>query len=96
MLVSTWLSVLVSNTTFHLQLIWLQNFVAINAKSCQRSFTTFCTSPLKVAVLLDWNLSRHPFFGQVVNVVLLLCTGLDLEHEDLFLCPIFIQATMSD
>ena len=42
----------------------------------------------EVAVLFDWNLSRCPFL-QVVNLELLLCTGLDLDHEDLLLCPIF-------
>ena len=45
----------------------------------------------KIAVLFDWNLSRLPFLGQVEDSDLLLCTGLDSEHVDLFLYPIFTQ-----
>ena len=29
------------------------------------------------AVLVDWNLSKRPFLGQVVNLDLLFCTGFD-------------------
>ena len=68
--------------------IWLQTLVAINSESCQRSSPSFpvCAPPSEVAVLFDWNLSRHPFQGQVqvVYLGLLLCTGFDLEHPDLF------------
>ena len=46
---------------FHLQPIWLKTLVAINLASCQRLFPTFCSQPSEVAVLFDWNLSRHPF-----------------------------------
>ena len=38
----------------------------------------------------------HPFPGQVVNLDLLLCTGLDSELADLFLCLIFTQRPMND
>ena len=44
-----------------------------------------------MAGLLGWNLSRHPFLGHVVDLDLLICTGFDSEHEDLFLYLVFIQ-----
>ena len=44
--------------------------------------------PSEVAGLLDLNLSRRPFLGQVVEFDLLLCTGFNLEHAVLFLCHI--------
>ena len=31
--------------------------------------------PSEVTVLFDWNQSRRPFLGLVVNLDLLLCTG---------------------
>ena len=31
--------------------------------SCQRYFPSFCTWPSEVAVLFDWNVSRHSFSG---------------------------------
>ena len=43
-------------------------------------------------VPFDWDLthlSRRPFLGQIVDFDLLLCTGFDSEHADLFLCAIF-------
>ena len=52
--------------------------------------------PSEVAVLFDSNLSRRPFLGQVVDLDLLLCTGLDSEHAGLFLCHIFTQRPMTD
>ena len=33
----------------------------------------------------DGNLSRRPFLGQIVDLDLLLCTGFDSEHANLFL-----------
>ena len=50
----------------------------------------------KVAVLFNSNLSRHPFFIQVVNLDLLLCTGFSSEHDVLFLCHIFTERPMTD
>ena len=41
--------------------------------------------------LFAWNLSRHPFLGQVVFLDLLLCAEFYSEHSDLFLCPNFTQ-----
>ena len=46
------------------------------------------------AILL--NLSRRPFLRQVVDLDLLLCTGLDSEHVVLFLCHISTQRPMTD
>ena len=40
--------------------------------------------PSEVAVLFDLNLSRRPFLGQVADLDLLLCTGFNQEHADLF------------
>ena len=47
-----------SNIAFHLWLIWLETLKTLS----------------EVAVLLDWNLSKCPFLGQIVNLDLLLCT----------------------
>ena len=48
----------------------------LRAAICSRS----AESTLSVAALLDSNLSRLPFLGQVVDTDLLLGTGFDLEH----------------
>ena len=40
-------------------------------------------------LLFDLNLSKHPFLGQVVNLDLLLCTGFDELHAELFPCLFF-------
>ena len=45
--------------------------------------------PSEVAVLCIWNLSRHLFLKQVVDLHLLHCTGFDSKHADLFLSLIF-------
>ena len=55
-------------------------------------FSKLLMPPSEVTVLFDLNLSRHPFLGLVVNLDdvkldLLLCTGFNLEHVVLFLCP---------
>ena len=47
-------------------------------------------------MLIDLNLSRRPFLGQVVDLDLLLCTGFYLEHAVLFLCHVFTQGLMND
>ena len=60
-LVTTWHS----NITFHLLPIWLLTLVAIDSESCQTLFPSFCAQPSEVAVLMDLNLSRLPFLGQV-------------------------------
>ena len=36
-------------------------------------------------MLFEKTLSRRPFLGQVVDLDLLLCTGLDSEHANVFL-----------
>ena len=89
MLVSTRLS----NITFHLLPIWLQFLGAIDSESCQTSFQSFAC---QVAVLFNSNLSRRPFFRQVVDSDLLLCTVFDLEHAVLFLCNVFTQRPTND
>ena len=78
-----------SNIAFHLRLIWLRTLIVIDSEPCQRLFPTFCAQPSEKSVLFDWNLSRRPFLGQLINLDLLLNTGLDLKHADLFLCLIF-------
>ena len=56
---------------FHLRQVWLQALVAIDSNSRQRSFPSFCTQPSEMALLFNWNLSRHPV---LVNLDLLLCS----------------------
>ena len=75
-------------------LIWLKTLVAVDSESCQKLFPSFCAWPSEVTVLFNGNLSRRPFLGQVSDWDLLLCTGLDKEHVDLFLCPMFTQRPM--
>ena len=60
-----------------LQLIWLQTLVAFDSESCETSFPSFCAPPQ--------SLLQMPFLEQVVDLDLLLCTGIDQEHADLFL-----------
>ena len=50
--------------------------------------------PSEVAVLFYPNLSRQPFFFQIVNLDLLLCTEFYWKYPDLFLCLIFTQWLM--
>ena len=92
-LVTTWLS----NIAFHLRLIWLQTLVAIDSESRLTLFPSFCAPPSEVAVLFDWDLSRRPFkfLQQVIDLDLLLCTGFNLKHADLFLCHIFTRRQMT-
>ena len=68
---------LLPNIKFHLWLIWLQTLVVINSESCQTLFPSFCTQPSEVAVLFYLNQSRCPFFWQVGNSDLQLCTGIN-------------------
>ena len=91
-LVTTWLS----DIKFHLRPIGLQTLVVIYSEAYQTSFPRFCAPPSEVAVLFDSNLSRGPFLGQVVDFDVLLCTGFDPEHEDLFLCYILTQRPETD
>ena len=91
MQVFTWLS----NRAFHLLLIWLQILLVINSESCQRLFPSFMYLNLKscavwfvseqVAVLFNSSLNLHrlPFLSQIamVNLVLLLCTGIDWKQQ---------------
>ena len=82
---TTWLS----NIAFHLWLIWLQTFVAINSESCLTLNPSFCLKPSEIAVLFNSKLNRCPVLRQVVDLDLLLCIGVDWEHAALFLCHIF-------
>ena len=86
-LITTWLS----SIAFHLQPIWLQTLVAIHSQLLLTLSPSFCTPPLEVAVQFDLNLSRGPFLGQVVQLDLLLCTGINQEHAVSFLYHIFTQ-----
>ena len=75
----------------------MQTLVIIDSESCKNLFPNFCSRPSDVAVLFNSNLSRRSVLGQVVNLdLLLLWTGVDLEHVDLFLCPKFTQRTTND
>ena len=58
-----------------------------------RAFALWHPSDSKVAVLYYWNVSRCPFLWKVVNLDLLLCTGLYNEPADfkLFRCLMFTQ-----
>ena len=38
---------------------------------------------------------QEPFFRQVVDLDLLLCTGFNSEHDNLFLCHISTQTSAS-
>ena len=99
LVLSTLVTVWLSNIAFHLQQIWLQTLIAIDSESRLTSFTSFCLPPSEVAALFDSNLSRRPFFRQVRTVVdkdLLLCTGFNSEHAVLFLCHIFAHRRMND
>ena len=57
---------------------------------------SFWVQPSEVSMLLYSNLSTCPFLGRDVNLDLLLCTGLDLEHSALFLYHIFTRKPMND
>ena len=92
MLVTKWLS----NIAFHLLPIWLQSLVAIDPESCQALFPSFCLQPSEDAMLFSSNLSRHPFLRQILALDLLLCTGFNWKHADLFLCLIFTQRPVHD
>ena len=72
---------LLLKTAFQLKQIWLQS-IQNHARHC--FLAAIWTS--EVAVLFDLSLKRLPFLRQVFNLDLLLCTGLDLEHADFFLC----------
>ena len=96
LVLSTLVTIWLSNIAFHLRPIWLQTLVAIDSESRQTSFQSFCAQRSGVALLLDSNLSRRPFLRQVVDLDLLLCTGFDSEHSVLFLCHIFTQRPMND
>ena len=69
--------------------LWLQ-LIQNHATDC---FQTFCS---EVAVLFGWDLSRHPILGLISNLDLLLCTGLNLQWVDLFLCLSLTQRPMND
>ena len=92
MLVTT----LLSNIAFHLQPIWLQTLIAIDSESHLTLFPSICAQLSEVVALFDWNMSRRPFLGQVVDSDLLLFTGFNLEHAVLFLRHTFTQEPMND
>ena len=39
----------------------------------------FCTPTSEMTVLFDWNLSRCSFLSEVIDLDVLLCTGLNSE-----------------
>ena len=68
----------------------MQTFVEllIDAESSKTLLKSLCAQPSHVAVQFYFNLSSGPFLLQVIDLYLLLCTGIDLEHADLScLCP---------
>ena len=54
-----------------------------------------CAPPFGAAVLFNWILSRHLFLKNI-DLIQLLCTGLNQEHAVLFLCLILNQKPMND
>ena len=50
----------------------------------------------EVAVLFSSNLCTLPFLRLVVESDLLLYTGINMEHADLLLCPMFTQRQIND
>ena len=46
----------------------ISHLICDRSESRLTSFPSFCAPPSEVAVLFDSNLSRRPFFGQVVNL----------------------------
>ena len=76
---------LCSNDCFSFPTVLAANF------GCNQ-FSGVCSQPIEVSVLSNWNLSRLPFLGQVVNLV---WKGFNSEHADLFLCPIWTQRPMN-
>ena len=73
---------------------WILRLQLIQNLARDRS-QAVCVLPSEVA-LFYWNLSRRPFLEQMVNLDPLLCTALDWEHADLFLCLIFTQIPTND
>ena len=62
---------------FHLLLfckLWLWS-MQNHARHCFQAFACSHDESSEVTVLFDWNLSRLPFLGYVVNLDLLICTG---------------------
>ena len=96
LVLSTLVTIQLSNIAFHLQPIWLQTLNAIDSESRLTSFPSFCVPPSEVAALFNLNLRRCPFLQQVVYSDLLLCTGFNVEHAVLFLRHIFDQRPMND
>ena len=58
----------------------------IHSESCQRLFQSFCTPATEVVMLFHWNVSRHLFLRQVINLDVLHFTGFNLEYLGFFLC----------
>ena len=85
-----------SNITFHLQLIWLQTLlqsIQDHARHCFQALLTAMGS--SCSVWLKY-MSRCPFLRHGFYLDLLLCTGFNSEHVDLFLCPMFTQRPQND
>ena len=96
LVLSTLLTTWMLNVAFHFRPIWLQTLAVIDSQLRLTSFPSFCAPPSEVAGLFDPNLSRRPFLRQVIDTDLLLCTGFDSEHVDLFLCHISTRRRMND
>ena len=79
-----------SKIAFHLRPFWLKTLFAIDSESCQRSFPSFCEPHVKW-LCCSIRICAVALFSEVVDLDLLLCTGPEQEHADLFLGLILIQ-----
>ena len=85
--------------SFHLQLMGLQssaNFVCIRFRIILDIVSKLLLAAILICCAFNLNLSRPPFLRQVIDFDLLLCTGFETEHADLFLRHILTQRPMDD
>ena len=82
---SRWLS----NITFHLQSIWLQDLVVVDSESCQTSFPSVCVPPS-----VQFESEQTP--SCLTSRQLRSCTGFGSEFTELFLCHIFTLRPIND
>ena len=91
--------ILPSNITFHLQMIWLQNFGCYWFRIMPDIVSKLLLSAIWSCCAVQLVSVQTPFLRQVVNLDLMLCsvcTGFNSEHTVLFLCSIFTQRPMTD
>ena len=74
----------------------IQTLIVFNSNLCQSLLSSFGTTPSEFAMLFNWNLSKRPILGPIVNQYLVLCTSIhnfDSLQVDLFWYLIFYQET---